>query len=259
MTHRVAETPSRFVEIPSLARVEGEGALHVRVGADGEIQDLRLEIYEPPRFFEAFLVGRHFSEVPDIVPRICGICPVAYQMSAIHGLERLFGVEPPPGTRDLRRLLYLGEWIESHMLHVHLLAAPDFLGYESAIEMARHERPAVERGLRLKRLGNDLMAAIGGREIHPVSPRVGGFSGVPSKGDLRPFAPRLKDAMVDVLGVAEWTCWAWPSGRRPSPAPRSPDPPSWSRWSIPPSTPSTKAPWPPPPGGPSRLSISRSE
>ena len=169
MTHR-------SVEVPVVARVEGEGALHIRID-DGEITRLELEIYEPPRFFESFLRGRHFSEVPDIVPRICGICPVAYQFSAIHGLERLFETEVPEGTYELRRLLYCGEWIESHMLHVHLLAAPDFLGFESAIEMAQKGfKPQVERGLRLKRVGNDLLAAIGGREIHPVSPVVGGFS-----------------------------------------------------------------------------------
>jgi sulfhydrogenase subunit alpha len=203
MTHRVAETPNRIVEIPMIARVEGEGALHLKVRGT-EILDLRLEIYEPPRFFEAFLAGRNFSEVPDIVPRICGICPVAYQMSAVHGLERLFGVQVPEGTRELRRLFHFGEWIESHMLHVHLLAAPDFLGYESAIDMAKSERPAVERGLNLKRLGNDIMAAIGGREIHPVSPRVGGFSRAPTARDLTQFLPRLDDAAERILDVADW-------------------------------------------------------
>jgi coenzyme F420-reducing hydrogenase alpha subunit len=203
MTHRVAKTPDRVVEIPSIARVEGEGALHLKVRG-GEIVDLRLEIYEPPRFFEAFLAGRHFSEVPDIVPRICGICPVAYQMSAIHALEALFGVTVPEGVRELRRLLYMAEWIESHMLHVHLLAAPDFLGFESAVTMAVAERPALERGLSLKRLGNDLMAAIGGREIHPVSPVVGGFSKAAPRSALTTFLPRLEAARAEILRVAEW-------------------------------------------------------
>jgi len=203
VTHRESRTPNRVVEVAPLARVEGEGALHVKLHGD-HIDDLRLEIYEPPRFFESFLAGRHFSEVPDIVPRICGICPVAYQMSAIHGLEELFGVHVSPGTRELRRLLYLAEWIESHMLHVHLLAAPDFLGYESAIAMANGERAALERGLALKRLGNDLMAAIGGREIHPVSPVVGGFSKAPRRIELQAFLPRLEEAERQILGVAEW-------------------------------------------------------
>ena len=197
MTHR-------SVEVPVVARVEGEGALHVRID-DGEITRLELEIYEPPRFFESFLRGRHFSEVSDIVPRICGICPVAYQMTAIHGLERLFEVEVPEGTYELRRLLYCAEWIESHMLHVHLLAAPDFLGFDSAIEMAQKGfKPQVERGLRLKRIGNDVLAAIGGREIHPVSPMVGGFSRAATKNELRAFEGRLEDALAEILDVADF-------------------------------------------------------
>jgi sulfhydrogenase subunit alpha len=196
MTHR-------SVDVPVIARVEGEGALHVRID-DGQITRLELEIYEPPRFFEAFLRGRHAMEVSDIVPRICGICPVAYQMSAIHGLERLFEVEVPPGTRELRRLLYVAEWIESHMLHVHLLALPDYLGFDDAIQLARAGfRDAVERGLRLKRLGNDLMAAVGGREIHPVSPRIGGFSKAVSTRSLRAFLPRIEDALGEILAVAD--------------------------------------------------------
>ena len=184
MTHR-------SVEVPVIARVEGEGALHVAVD-DGEITDLRLEIYEPPRFFEAFLQGRHFDEVPDIVPRICGICPVAYQMTAIHGLERLFGVEVAEGTHDLRRLLYCGEWIESHVLHIFLLAAPDFLGFDNAIEMATEHPDLVRTALQIKRVGNDLMAAIGGREIHPVSPRVGGFSKAPRRTRPGPVPPAAR-------------------------------------------------------------------
>ncbi|HTG47001.1 MAG TPA: Ni/Fe hydrogenase subunit alpha [Actinomycetota bacterium] len=196
MTHR-------SVEVPVVGRVEGEGALHIRID-DDVITRLELEIYEPPRFFEAFLRGRHFSEVPDIVPRICGICPVAYQMSAIYGLEELFEVELPAGVRELRRLLYLGEWIESHMLHVHLLALPDYLGFDDAIQLARGGfKDAVERGLRLKRLGNDLMAAIGGREIHPVSPRVGGFSKAVSPSTLRALLPRIDDALAEILDVAD--------------------------------------------------------
>jgi coenzyme F420-reducing hydrogenase alpha subunit len=193
----------RSVDVPVVARVEGEGALHVRID-DDVITRLELEIYEPPRFFEAFLEGRHFTEVPDIVPRICGICPVAYQMSAVHGLERLFEVEVPPGTRELRRLLFAAEWIESHMLHVHLLALPDYLGFDDAIQLALGGfKPQVERGLKLKRLGNDLMEAIGGREIHPVSPRVGGFSKAVSARRLREFLPRIDDGIADILDVAD--------------------------------------------------------
>jgi coenzyme F420-reducing hydrogenase alpha subunit len=209
MTHR-------SVEVPVIARVEGEGALHIAVD-DGEITDLRLEIYEPPRFFEAFLAGRHFSEVPDIVPRICGICPVAYQMSAIHGLERLFGTEVSEGTHELRRLLYCGEWIESHVLHIFLLAAPDFLGFPNAIEMAKVAPEMVKTALEIKRIGNDLMAVIGGREIHPVSPRVGGFSRAPRTRELEPLLPRLEWALGEMPGVADFVA-SLPAPGFPRPA-----------------------------------------
>ncbi len=196
-------TTGRRVEVPVIARVEGEGALHIAT-RDGEIVDLRLEIYEPPRFFEAFLRGRHFSEVPDIVPRICGICPVAYQMSAILGLEQLFGVEVPEGMHELRRLLYCGEWIESHILHIFLLAAPDFLGLHSAIELAKDHPELVKTVLDIKRIGNDIMEKVGGREVHPVSPRVGGFSRAARRRELEPLLPRLEWALEQMPGIADF-------------------------------------------------------
>jgi len=173
----------RTIKVDCLARVEGEGALRIRLRGD-QVQDVRLEIFEPPRLFEAFLRGRHFSEAADITARICGICPIAYQMSAVHALERALGVTIDPAVRALRRLFYCGEWIESHALHVFLLHAPDFLGYQDALEMARDHRALVEQALRIKKTGNRLVALMGGREIHPVSAAVGGFYRVPAKREL---------------------------------------------------------------------------
>ena len=151
----------------------------------GEVRDVKLRIYEPPRFFEAFLRGRAFTEAPDITARICGICPIAYQMSAVRAMEDACGVAIDEGPiRDLRRLIYCGEWIESHSLHVFMLHAPDFLGYPGAVEMAREHRELVERGLQLKKAGNAMMTLVGGREIHPINMRVGGFYRVPSQAEL---------------------------------------------------------------------------
>src|SRR6516162_10208669 len=130
---------TRSFEVKTLSRVEGEGALYVRLDG-GRVEHVELNIYEPPRFFEALLRGRSMHEVPDITARICGICPVAYQMSSCHALEAIAGLALPPPLQDLRRLLYCGEWIESHTLHIVFLHAPDFLGYESAIAMAQ-DRP----------------------------------------------------------------------------------------------------------------------
>jgi coenzyme F420-reducing hydrogenase alpha subunit len=187
-----------------LARVEGEGAMHVRM-RDGVVEDVRLRIYEPPRFFEAFLRGRKFTEVPDITARICGICPVAYQMSSIAAMEDACGVIVPEPVRALRRLLYCGEWVESHGLHVFMLHAPDFLGYESAFAMAREHRAIVEGALALKKAGNELMRVIGGREIHPINVRVGGFYRAPARRELAPVTEQLLRAREFAREAVAWT------------------------------------------------------
>jgi sulfhydrogenase subunit alpha len=166
----------RSIRVKALARVEGEGALHLTMRGD-QVEELQLKIYEPPRFFEAFLRGRDFQEVPDIVARICGICPVAYQMGSCHALEKAMGVfdQVDPAIRMLRNVLYCGEWIESHILHMFLLHLPDFLGFESAISMAADHGALVKRALRIKKAGNDVVALVGGRSVHPVGVCVGGF------------------------------------------------------------------------------------
>ncbi len=174
-----------------MTRVEGEGRFRIQV-KDGKVEEAVLNIFEPPRFFEAFLVGRSLFEVPDIVPRICGICPVTYQMTSLRALEGILGIEPPPEIRKLRRLMYCAEWIESHALHIFLLHAPDFLGYANAMEMARDHKALVEKGLRMKKAGNTLLEIMGGRAIHPVSPRVGGFSKAPSRRRLEAILPELE-------------------------------------------------------------------
>ena len=180
--------------VQNLTRVEGEGSLHLLV-RDGQVAEARLQIFEAPRYFEALVVGRTPDEVLDIVSRICGICPVAYQMSAVHAFEDLFGVAVDPSTRALRRLLYCAEWIESHALHIYLLHAPDFLGYPSAVELAKDHRSLVADGLRLKQIGNRLLALLGGRAIHPVSVRVGGWSRAPRRKDLLAMRPQLDEAL----------------------------------------------------------------
>ena len=195
---------SRTIKVDYIARVEGDGALYVRI-KDGTVADVKFRIWEPPRLFEAFLRGRNYSEAPDITARICGICPIAYQMSSSHAMEAAFGVKVDPQIRALRRLIYLGEWIESHPLHVFLLHAPDFLGYEDAIQMAADHPDIAVRGLQLKKLGNELMAFLGGREIHPINVCVGGFYKVPTKKELLPFVEKLKWARDASLETVRWT------------------------------------------------------
>lgn len=193
----------RTIQVDYLARVEGEGALRVKI-KDGAVTDVQLRIFEPPRFFEAFLRGRAFTEAPDLTARICGICPIAYQMSAVHAMEDACGVRVGGQLRALRRLIYCGEWIESHVLHIYMLHAPDFLGYESAIHMAKDHRDVVQRGLRLKKAGNDIVELLGGRAVHPVNVRVGGFYKVPAKPDFAALTERLKWARDAALDTVRW-------------------------------------------------------
>ncbi|MFZ5609636.1 MAG: Ni/Fe hydrogenase subunit alpha [Pseudomonadota bacterium] len=175
--------PTRKIEVKGLARVEGEGALRLRLRG-GKVEIAAFDIYEPPRFFEALLRGRLVTEAPDITARICGICPVAYQMSAVHAIERAAGVELDGPLRALRRLLYCGEWIASHVLHIYMLHAPDFLGLDDAIAMARDHGAMLRQALAMKKAGNQLMAFLGGREVHPINVRVGGFYRTPTRSEL---------------------------------------------------------------------------
>ena len=192
------------IHVPVLTRVEGEGALDLRID-NGEIVELRLRIFEPPRFFEKFLEGRSYTEIPDMVARICGICPVAYQATAVQALETLFGVELDPWARAMRRVFYCGEWIQSHSLHIHLLAAPDFFGCNSAIELARIDPEAVRRGLRIQALGNELMELFGARSVHPVGIRVGGFHGAPAPARVEAIRDRLRAALPEAEALIRWT------------------------------------------------------
>lgn len=181
----------RILQVDALARVEGEGALYVRLKGD-EIEKVEFRIFEPPRFFEAFLQGRDAHEAPDITSRICGICPIAYIMGASQAVEDAAGVAVTPEIHSLRRLIYCGEWIQSHVLHAAMLHAPDFLGLHDAIKIAEVNPDLVKTALRLKKIGNSLMEVVGGRSVHPVNTRVGGFYSAPNKAKVKALLPELE-------------------------------------------------------------------
>ncbi|MBD2327909.1 Ni/Fe hydrogenase subunit alpha [Alkalinema sp. FACHB-956] len=193
----------KTIKVNYLARVEGEGALYVKV-RDNKVKEVQFKIFEPPRFFEAFLRGRKYSEAPDITARICGICPIAYMLGAIQAMENAFGLQVPSSIRLLRRLIYCGEWMESHSLHIFMLHAPDFLGYDSAIAMAKDYPELVQRGLRLKKIGNHILSLIGGREVHPINLRVGGFYKLPTASELRSLVDDLNWACEAAEATVQW-------------------------------------------------------
>ena len=191
------------IEVPILARVEGEGALQLKI-REGEIEQLALRIYEPPRFFEKFLEGRSVEDLPEMVARICGICPVAYQMSALIAVEKLFEVEVSGWVKSMRRLFYCGEWIQSHSLHIHLLAAPDFFGYNSAIEMAKEFPDEVRRGLHLQGIGNRVIELLGGRSVHPVGAKIGGFHRAPKQQQVDELYAEIKVGIGEAENLLRW-------------------------------------------------------
>ncbi|MCX6641654.1 MAG: Ni/Fe hydrogenase subunit alpha [bacterium] len=195
---------SATIKVDALARIEGEAAFTVKI-KDSKVIDAKLRVFEPPRFFEAFLRGRRYHEAPDITSRICGICPIAYQMSSIHAMESAFAVKVSPQIRELRRLFYCGEWIESHALHIFMLHAPDFLGYEDTIQLAKDHPDVVKMALDIKKLGNDIVKLLGAREIHPLSACVGGFYKVPTKKALQPLIERLRWAIEASVKTVKFT------------------------------------------------------
>jgi sulfhydrogenase subunit alpha len=208
-------TPDRDLAVDGLARVEGDGSLHVVV-RDGQVAEVSLSIFEPPRFFEALLVGRRHTEAPDITARICGICPVAYEMSACAAIEAACGIQIDPRVAALRRLLYCGEWIQSHALHIYLLHAPDFLGCQDAVELAERDKPAIERGLQLKRVGNLIMETVGGRAVHPVNVRVGGFYRAPDRSSIAGLRDPLLKALEAARATVDWVSdFDFPDTERP--------------------------------------------
>ena len=195
---------NQTIEVPALARVEGEGGLYIQV-KDGKAAEIRLDIYEPPRFFEGFLEGRFLQEVPDITARICGICPVAYQMSSVQALEMALGLQISEQARLLRRLMYCGEYIESHALHIYLLQAPDLLGKESALELATVAPEVVKNALRRKKSGNNVLKAIGGRSVHPVNACVGGFYRWSDAEPIQALLPELEWGLEAALETVRWS------------------------------------------------------
>lgn len=190
------------IRIDKLTKIEGHGSLVLNI-KDGKVEDLYLEVLEGSRFFESLLLGRKYSEAPEVSSRICGICAIAHYLTALKAVERALGVTPSEQTIELRKLLYLAGNLQSHVAHIYFLALPDYLGYESAFAMAKDRPEHVKRALRMRGLANDLVEVVGGRLIHPFTPVVGGFSSLPARGELRGLLERFRNAKQDAVATAD--------------------------------------------------------
>lgn len=187
----------KTINVDYIARVEGQGALDIKL--DPDARDVKFKIFEPPRFFESFLVGRKYDEVHELTSRICGICPVAHQVTALRAVENAIGVEVSQQTKDLRKILALSAFISSHVLSLYFLTTPDYFNHESLISLGQERPDLLKIGLKLKKLGNDLGDVIGGRAIHPVYAMVNGFTHIPPRKQLDAILKRLVDAINDAL------------------------------------------------------------
>ena len=190
------------IEIRHLARVEGHAHLVVDAGS-GELAECRLEIVEAPRFFEALLKGRHYSDIAPIVARICGVCSNSHTLASLTATEAALGVEVSEQTVRLRRLLAFGEILQSHILQLYFMAVPDYLGVASIFPLAKSRRELVGRALRLKKLANDICQVVGGRPVHPVTPCVGGFAVLPRASELQELRRGLVQALPDLEATVE--------------------------------------------------------
>ncbi len=192
----------REIKIDHIARIEGHGDVYIKASEE-KVEKVELRVIEGARLFEALLRGRNYDEVADLTSRICGICCVSHQLTSFIAMERCMGVEETEQTGKLRELLYMGELIQSSTLHTYFLALPDFLGYPSAIAMASKYPTEVKRALQLKKLGNDIVDILGGRAIHPINTKLGGFRKLPKKADLGKLLDKLKTMREDAAITAD--------------------------------------------------------
>jgi sulfhydrogenase subunit alpha len=189
---------SETIRLNHICKVEGHADLAIEI-IDGKLVRCELGAVEGARFFEVLVVGRRWDELKEITSRICGICSVAHSVTSIKAVEDAFGITPSLQTKKLRELMTMGERIRSHATHLYMLSLPDFVGCESAIEMAPKYKAELERALRLIKLGNEVVIVLSGRQMHPVACVVGGFTKVPTKDELADLKVLFKGARKDAV------------------------------------------------------------
>ena len=195
-------TQNANIKVHHVTRVEGHGNIVVDV-KDGSIETLEWRVPEAPRFFEALVKGRHYSEVARITSRICGICSVGHTLASVKASEAALGIEVTKQTDILRRILKHAENFDSHVLHVYFLVAPDLVGAPSVFPLAATHTEVVKRALRMKRVGHEWGSVIGGRTTHPNKVVPGGFTALPGNADnpreAEEALKKLKQKILDMV------------------------------------------------------------
>lgn len=185
------------IKVEYLTRVEGHGNIVVNV-REGRLETCRLDIVESPRFFEGMLRGRSIFEAQHITSRICGICACGHTLASIQAAEDALDITPSGQTLELRKLLLDYEFLDSHILHIYLLAAPDLLGVKSFVPLVDTHNKVVRRALRLKKTCNNLCDILVGRHVHPISATIGGFTKLPRQADLEAMHSMLAGMRPDM-------------------------------------------------------------
>jgi coenzyme F420-reducing hydrogenase alpha subunit len=190
------------IHVDHVTRVEGHGNIVVNV-TDGVVEKCEWQVPEAPRFFESMVRGRHYSEVARITSRICGICSVGHTLASVKATENALGIEVSEQSWKLRELSKHAENVDSHVLHVYLLAAPDLLGAPSVFALVETHGEVVARALRLKRLAHEWGSLIGGRTTHPTTIVPGGVAAVPTNKELAAMKAQILAAVPDLEATLE--------------------------------------------------------
>ncbi|MFH0859590.1 MAG: Ni/Fe hydrogenase subunit alpha [Candidatus Altiarchaeota archaeon] len=190
------------IHLEHITKIEGDATLKVRI-EKGRVETVELRVLEGARFFEGIIKRKNYRDVTSLVSRICGICSCIHQAASLKTLETALEVEPSEQTLLLRELMCLGERLRSHATHLYFLALPDYLGFGSAVSMGKKHKDKIARALRIVALGNDIVETVGGRDIHPVTGVVGGFSKMPTENEMDSLLKRVKAIKQDAVETAE--------------------------------------------------------
>jgi len=191
------------ISIPHIHKIEGDAGFWAKVAKTGKVEELKFETLEGLRQIEGMLVGRRIQEVPIVVSRICGICPVVHILNACCALEKALEIKVSPLIILLRKLFLSSQIIQSHTLHLFFLSLPDFVNVEDDFELMKKFKKESQAALKIRDFSLEITKIIGGRKVHPISPRIGGFHKMPEKNDLKKILKEFPSVLDSFYVLSE--------------------------------------------------------